>query len=84
MNPKSLAVTALAAAALGSALFAPLRSNGQAAGDDSLLIAGLDELTAQQITLANNQAAIDAKLGAIGENLRLARIYVGRGGGKVP
>jgi len=84
MNPKSLAVVALAGTAFASALLAPLRSSGQAAGDDPALTAILTAVTAQQATLAENQAKIDLKLAGIGENLRLARIYVGRGGGKTP
>ena len=85
MNPKSLLVAALAGVALVSALLVPTRSIGQAAtGDDPALTALLNDVTAQQAIVADNQAKIDAKLAAIGENLRLARIYVGRGGGKVP
>jgi hypothetical protein len=41
-------------------------------------------MTTQQATITDNQAKIDAKLAAIAENLRLARIYAGRAGGKVP
>jgi hypothetical protein len=84
MNAKSLLVVALAGAAFGSALLAPTRSNGQAAADDPALTVLLNDVTVQQTTLAENQARIDAKLASIGENLRLARIFVGRGGGKVP
>ena len=84
MNPKSFVVVALTAVALGSALLAPPHSIGQAAVDDPALTALLNDVTAQQVTVAENQAKIDAKLAEIAENLRLARIYVGRGGGKVP
>ncbi len=84
MNPKSLVVVALAGAALASALLAPPHSSGQAAGDDPVLTALLNEVTVQQAALADNQTKIDAKLAAIAENLRLARIYAGRAGGKVP
>ena len=85
MNLKSVLVATLAGAALGSALLAPPRINGQAAtGDDPALTALLTEVTTQQVAVAENQTKIDTKLAAIGENLRLARIYVGRGGGKVP
>lgn len=85
MNVKSLAAAALAVAALGSALVAPQRSNGQAAlPDDPALLQLLTDVTAQQAALVENQARIDAKLATIGENIRLSRIYVGRGGGKVP
>lgn len=79
MNSKSLLAVALAGAALASALLVPSRSNGQAAGDDPMVAALVNEVTVQQATLADNQAKIDAKLAAIAENIRLARIYVGRG-----
>jgi hypothetical protein len=78
MNPKSLAVAALAVAAMVVALLAPPRSIGQAAGDDAALAALVSEVTVQQATLADNQAKIDAKLATIGENIRQARIYSGR------
>ena len=84
MNLKTLAVAALAGAALASALLAPPSSIGQAVVDDPALTALLKDVTAQQAVVADNQVKIDAKLAAIAENLRLARIYVGRGGGKVP
>ena len=87
MNANSLLVAALAGAALASALLAPAQSNGQAAAvvvDDPVVNALLIDVAAQQAVQAENQAKIDLKLAAIGENLRLARIYVGRGGGKVP
>ena len=84
MNAKSLLVAALAGAAVVSAFLAPTQSNGQAAVDDPALTVLLNDVTAQQTTLAENQARIDAKLATIGENLRIARIFVGRGGGKVP
>lgn len=84
MNAKSLLVVALAGAAIASALVAPPSSSGQAAVDDPVLNLLVTDVTTQQATLVDNQTKIDAKLAAIGESLRLARIYVGRGGGKVP
>ncbi len=75
-------VVALAGAALATALFAPPRSNGQATVDDPALTLLLNDVAAQQAVLADNQTKIDIKLAAIGENLRLARIYSGRVGGK--
>jgi hypothetical protein len=78
MNPKSLAVSALAVAAIAFALLAPPRSIGQAATDDAAVAALITELTAQQAVIVDNQAKIDAKLAIIGENVRQARIYSGR------
>ncbi len=40
------------------------------------------ELTAQQVVATENQTKIDEKLAAIAEAVRLARIFVARGGGK--
>ena len=37
------------------------------------------EITKQQATIADNQTKIDEKLAAIGEDIRVGRIYVGRG-----
>ncbi len=38
------------------------------------------EVRAQQITMAENQTKIDAKLTEIAEELRVARIFISRGG----
>jgi hypothetical protein len=46
------------------------------------VLAVVREVQAQQAVLADNQAKIDAKLAAIAEQLRVARIYSTRGGGK--
>ena len=37
------------------------------------------EVQAQQVEIVDNQKKIDAKTAAIGEALRVARIYAGRG-----
>lgn len=92
MNPKSLLAALLAGAVVAGAILAPPTSNGQAAGpaaaaavaDDPALTTLLNDVVAQQATIAENQAQIDTKLAAVSETLRLARIYVGRGGGKTP
>ncbi len=81
MKKKSLIATLLSAAAL-LVLFVPDRSNGQAADDEAALAAVLTEITAQQAIIAENQAKIDEKIAAIAEDIRIAKIYVGRGGGK--
>jgi RsiW-degrading membrane proteinase PrsW (M82 family) len=71
-------VTATLALALG-----PRSSLGQAAADDALLAPLIEEIAKQQTQVVENQAKIDEKLAGIAEDLRLARIFVGRGGGKV-
>lgn len=40
----------------------------------------LKEVQAQQTLMAENQAKIDAKLVALGETIRVAKIYSSRGG----
>jgi hypothetical protein len=40
----------------------------------------LQEVQAQQIQLAENQAKIDAKLVTLAEAIRIAKIYASRGG----
>jgi hypothetical protein len=63
-------------------LASPSELNGQAEGDARAVDLLLVEVAAQQVVIGENQAKIDEKLAAVGEELRLARIYVGRGGGK--
>lgn len=83
MNLKSFPVALVAAVVFVGALFAPTHSTGQT-GDEIVLVQLATDLTTQQATIADNQAKIDAKLAKIAENVRLARIYAGRAGGKVP
>ena len=47
--------------------------------DQPQLAALTKEVQAQQTAIAENQKKIDEKTAAIGEALRLARIYAGRG-----
>ena len=84
MNAKPFLVTAFGVAVLAGAALSPTHSSGQAASDDAALTALLNDLTAQQATLADNQTKIDAKLASAAENVRVARIYVSRGGSKTP
>ena len=48
--------------------------------DPKMVEALLKEVQAQQIVIADNQAKIDAKLAAVAEAIRIARIYGSRGG----
>lgn len=71
------------ALALAGAVLLPRESSGQAAAaDDPALTKLLGELVAQQIVIAENHGKIDEKLALIAEDVRIARIFVGRGGGK--
>jgi hypothetical protein len=82
MNSKNLFVTLLCAGAMAALWFVPNTSTGQTEAEDSPLTSSLLEVQAQQKQLTDNQAAIDTKLAAIQEQLRIARIYVSRSGGK--
>ena len=78
MNPKSFPVALLVAVVFVGALFAPMHSGGQT-GEEINTTQLLTEVTTQQATIADNQAKIDTKLASIGENIRQARIFAGRG-----
>jgi hypothetical protein len=78
MNPKSFPVAFIAAVVFVGAFFAPVHSGGQT-GEEINTTQLLIELTTQQATIADNQTKIDAKLASIGENIRQARIFAGRG-----
>ena len=78
MNPKSFPIAFVIAAVFVGALFTPTHSGGQT-GDEILTTQLLNEVTAQQATIADNQTKIDTKLASVAENIRLARIYAGRG-----
>ena len=78
MNPKFFPFALLAAVVFAGAFFAPVHSGGQT-GEDIVLAQLVTDVSTQQQTIVDNQTKIDAKLATIGENLRLARIYAGRG-----
>ena len=80
MNTKPLVVAACGFLALGLTL-TPNLSHGQAAAEDPLLAPLIAEIAKQQAQVAANQVKIDEKLALIAENVRLARIFAGRGGG---
>jgi hypothetical protein len=44
------------------------------------VLLAIKEIQVQQLTIAENQARIDAKLITVGEAVRVARIYSSRGG----
>ena len=82
MNAKTFFVPALSVSALAAVLLAPPPSQGQAAADDAAVAALVEDVAKQQTAILDNQAKIDAKLATIGESVRVARIFVSRGGGK--
>jgi hypothetical protein len=79
-KPLSALAAALVALALGFTL--PERSNGQAGNDEAALAALVTEIAAQQAQITENQTKIDEKIAVIAEDVRVARIFVARGGGK--
>jgi UDP-N-acetylglucosamine:LPS N-acetylglucosamine transferase len=82
MNSKRLLCTAGAALALCAFLIAPHPSNAQARNEEQLAAILLGEVAAQQTLIAENQAKVEERVALIAEEVRLARIYSGRTGGK--
>jgi hypothetical protein len=83
MKPKSLALSLFGCVALGAAALLPRESSGQASAQEEALIQqALAEVAAQQTIVAENQVKIDEKVAQIAEEIRIARIYAGRTGGK--
>ncbi|HEV7867113.1 MAG TPA: hypothetical protein VGO90_05495 [Chthoniobacteraceae bacterium] len=82
MKPKPLLLSLLGSAAALALLFLPQASVGQAGGDDPQLAPVLLEISKQQTQITENHRKIEEKVALIAEDVRLARIFVGRGGGK--
>ena len=71
------------ALALSGALLLPHHSSGQAPAETDPETSKIcAEIVAQQVIIGENQAKMDETIAAISENVRLARIFAGRGGGK--
>ncbi len=84
MTPKSALCTLAAAGALAALVAFPPPIQGQAAPEGEALINQLlVEATAQQSVIAENQVKIDAQIAAITEEVRVARLFAARTGGKV-
>ena len=83
MKKPPILLALMGAAALAGALLLPQPSSGQSpAAGDAALAQLLTEIAAQQAVILENHAKIDEKIAAIGEDVRVARIFVSRGGGK--
>lgn len=80
MKSKIILYSLIAVCAAGFAIFPPTRSAAQTDTDSTAAGLLLQEVQTQQATLIENQKQIDAKLADIGEALRVARIFVKRGG----
>jgi hypothetical protein len=81
MNPKPIVVGAVAAASVFGWLTASTDLHAQNDNPNQALNTLFAEVAAQQIVIAENHLKIDEKLAAVAEEIRLARIYSGRGGG---
>ncbi len=83
MNKPPIYLVLGGALAFAGAVLLPRESSAQAAqADDPVLNKLIAEVAAQQVMLTENHTKIDEKLAAIAEDVRVARIYVARGGGK--
>ena len=83
MKLTSLPVLALGALVLLAWLVPAPPSHAQDNLESAALRALVADLKAQQAKLVDNQNQLEAAVAAIAEDLRLARIYSARGGGKV-
>lgn len=80
MKTKSFFALIFGAIAIFIALSSPYHSQGEAATDAQPLDAIVAEIREQQVTMTENQNKIEEKLLAIQEDLRIARIFISRGG----
>jgi len=81
MKPKTI-LYSIVAMGMAAVAFSPHPATAQIALDSPAGTEMFQDLKTQQATIADNQKQIDDKLAGIGEALRIARIYVSRGGGK--
>jgi len=79
MKSKPIFLSLAGAAAIAVLVLAPVFSQGQINAGTQANGGVLQEVLAQQKTIADNQAKIDEKLAAVAENIRQAKIYVTRG-----
>ncbi len=82
MKSRSLLLPVLLGGAILATALLPRESSAQAGADDPLLTPVITELGKQQDLIVANQVKIDEKLATIAENVRVARIFVSRGGGR--
>ena len=64
--------------AIGAGVVWPAHAQDQGAQ----LLAAVNVLKQQQAQIADNQAKLDQKLADVTEDIRVARLYMSRGGGK--
>lgn len=84
-KPRTFILAAAGATLLASLLALPRTSVAQAPVDDNQAIALVAaEIANQQAVILENQKQLEAKMAVIAENLRIAKIFVSRGGGAAP
>lgn len=66
--------------AIGFFALAAAGPAAEAPNETQQVVALVKEVQAQQVTIAENQAKIEAKLAIIAETVRVAKIYASRGG----
>lgn len=85
MNVHPVSICAFAAVAVALSVSLPLRTLGQggadAAAEEAATARMLVEIVAQQTSISENNAAIDAAIVEVTERVRQARLFVARGGG---
>ncbi len=77
-QPKKLFVAAVGIAFLAGLFNSPHTSNAQAPDEKEALALLVTEIAEQQAKIVANQTAMDEKLAAVAENLRIAKIFVSR------
>jgi Tfp pilus assembly protein PilN len=80
-HPGKLFIGGLGALAFAAFFSTPQITHGQAADEQQAIAQLAAEISAQQAKIVENQKAIETKLATIEEDLRIAKIYVSRGGG---
>lgn len=70
----------LAGAGILLAALLPVATRGESDTDSAALVSVIKDVRGQQATLTDNQKKMDEKIAAIAEQVRVARIFVSRGG----
>jgi hypothetical protein len=79
--PSMKRIVRTAIVAMGLLAISPLfAQTAPGEAEQQQIIAVIKEIRAQQTSIAENQAKIDAKLGALAEAIRVAKIFASRGG----
>ena len=80
-KPNKLLLASLGVAAFASAALIPHQGIAQDANEQQQIVQIVAEISKQQAQIVANQKQIEEKMAAVTENLRLAKIFVSRGGG---